>query len=209
MGRAITIPEEGLDYLLYKDNSQTLSNYIMQQMNQLPTMFTEVGQRIYQSLNNALDFVNNKIFKLGIMDKLYKENILVDNNYIQELLSFEALQQANLTMQRWIMSHPVVRQYYLENNIDGYSETYQNAFGNQIGEDDYNYRRVMDGIVQDDPNEDRWFVKHYDEPLYPNDRELENYDKFRILNTWSAIDYILETCNFDFTNPNEVQMIVK
>ena len=86
MGRAITIPEEGLDYLLYKDNSQTLSNYIMQQMNQLPTMFTEVGQRIYQSLNNALDFVNNKIFKLGIMDKLYKENILVDNNYIQELL---------------------------------------------------------------------------------------------------------------------------
>ena len=209
MGRAITIPEEGLDYLLYKDNSQTLSNYIMQQMNQLPTMFTEVGQRIYQSLNNALDFVNNKIFKLGIMDKLYKENILVDNNYIQELLSFEALQQANLTMQRWIMSHPVVRQYYLENNISGYSETYQNAFGNQIGEEDYNYRRVMDSIVQDDPNEDRWFVKHYDEPLYPNDRELENYEKFRILNTWSAIDYILETCNFDFTNPNEVQMIVK
>ena len=118
---------------------------------------------------------------------------MLDNQYM-ELTSWEALQQANVTMQRIVLSHPAIKQMYVNQDIDGYSNTYTNVFGNGVGEEDYNYRRIMSGVLIDD------VVKHYFDDLLPGDTRPGHYEKDIALSTFSAIDWILSTCDFDFTN---------
>lgn len=201
MGQIISIPEAGIDYVLYGDKSNIVSNYIQQQLQSLPTVFNDFGQRVYNTLMTSYQFINDKLTQYGIKNKINKSGLKVIDDYIEELTSFNALQNANLVMQRWVMAHPEVRRDYLKQNIEGYSETYKNVFGNEVGEKDYNYRLVMDGVIQD--QDDSWIVKHYNMDLMPGDRELDHYEKVKILSTWQAIDLIYSSCDFDFTATSE------
>jgi hypothetical protein len=197
MGIVLSISEPALDNVLYGNKSSILNNYIQQQMQQLQPAFNDFSGRIYQSLQNSYNFINNKLVQYGIMNELQNSGIQVTDNYYQSLMSFEELQNANYTMQRWVMCHPELRQLYVDQNIDGYSGSYQNVFGKGVGENDYNYRRVMDGVVQD--REDYFVYKHYLEDILENDRELDHYEKVRVLHTHDCITHLLETSNFDFT----------
>lgn len=201
MGQVIDVPEAGLDYVLYGNKSNIVGNYIMQQISSLPTVFNEFGQRVYNNLMSTYNFINDKLIQYGILNQLNKAGVKVIDNFIEELLSFQALQNANVTMQRWVMAHPLVRQDFLNQNIDGYSETYRNVFGKEVGEKDYNYRLVMDGVIQD--QDDSWVVKHYEQDLMIGDKELDHYDKVKILNTWDAITWLHNNCVFDFTVKSE------
>ena len=95
------------------------------------------------------------------------------------------------------MSHPQVRQHYLDQNLDGYSDSYSNVFGKEVGKEDYNYRRATNGVIGDDG------YSLYFEDLMPGDRELDHYEKDILQNTFSAIDWMLEQCQWDFTNKSE------
>lgn len=201
MGQVLRISEPALDLVLYGNKSDLMNNYLVQQLQQVRPAFNEFSQRIYQNLQNSYNFINDKMVQYGLLNQLQSQGVQVVDNYYAELNSFTAIQNANLTMQRWVMSHPEVRQLYLDQNLDGYSETYKNVFGKGVGEQDYNYRRVMDGVVQD--NDNGWVIKHYIEDLMPGDKELDHYEKVQILHTYDAIDHILSSCKFDFTVNSE------
>ena len=120
-------------------------------------------------------------------------------------MSIEELRNANLNMQRWIMTHPYIHTLYTNNNIDGYSNTYVELLPKKEmnAKENYNYRRVMDGVIQD--KDDRWYFKTYIEDLLPGDRDLDFREKVKILNTWEYIDYLLSDKDFkiDFTNQSD------
>lgn len=197
MGTVVSIPEAALDYAIYGDNSQTISNYLVQQMQALPQAFNGFASRIYNAMMTSYNYVNDAMTKHHLIGTLQQKGIQVIDNYIQPLVSMEALQNANPTMQRWVMAHPELRQLYLKQNIDGYSDTYRNIFGKGVGESDYNYRRIMDGVLQDDGKES-WF-KHYHEELLPGDRRLDHVEKSSILATHDYITAMLLSSNIDFT----------
>lgn len=197
MGNVLRISEPALDLVLYGNTSSVLNGYLAQQMQNIRPGFNEFSNRIYQSLQSTYNFVNDKLIHYGLMNQLQSQGVKVVDNYYMELNSFTALQNANPTMQRWVMSHPQVRQLFVDQNIDGYSGTYKNVFGKGVGEEDYNYRRVMDGAVQDTDN--GWVVKHYIDDLLPGDKELDHYEKVIVRHSYDAIDHILSTCKFDFT----------
>lgn len=198
MGQIINISEPGMDYLLYGDKGNIVSNYLIQQINTLPKVFNEFTERVYSNLNSSYNFINDKLTQYGILNDIKNNSGLnIVDNYYQELLTFTQLQQANLTMQRWVMAHPQVREMYIKQNIDGYSETYKNVFGKEVGEEDYNYRLVMDGVITS--TDDHWVVKHYIDDLLPGDKELSHTEKTTILNTWEAVNHMLGTSDFDFT----------
>lgn len=189
----------GLDALLFGVNkTPIITHYIEQQLSQFNPIMNNFTQRIYDTLQSSYQFLTDKLTQYGILNSLQKQGVSIVDNYFQELTSFEALMNANLTMQRWIMAHPQLRELYLNDNIDGYSNSYQNVFGNEVGEKDYNYRRVMDSVLTS--TDDYWQVKYYLEDLLEGDRELDYFEKSKILTTWDAINWLLETCNFDFTN---------
>lgn len=197
MGQVLRISEPALDMVLYGNKSELINNYLVQQMQHIKPAFNEFSNRIYQNLQTSYNFINDKLVQYGILNQLQSQGVQVVDNYYMELNNFHALQNANLTMQRWVMSHPAVRQLYLDQNIDGYSDTYKNVFGKGVGEDDYNHRRVMDGVVQDDGN--GYVIKHYIEDLMPGDKELSHYEKVQILHTYDTINHIVTSCKFDFT----------
>lgn len=197
MGQVLTLSGPSFDMMVYGDKSNLLSNYLQQQLQQIGPGFNDISQRLYQSVVNSYNWVNDKLVQYGIKGELASSGLNVLDNQFIELLDWQALQNANLTMQRWIMCHPEVRQLYLDQNLDGYSDTYVNLNGKDVGEADYDYRRVMSGVLIDDT------VKHYFDPLMPGDRELDHFEKDIILNTYSTIDWVLENCNLDFTCKGE------
>jgi len=201
MGLVLNLSEPALDMVLYGNKSHILSNYISQQLSKIPTAFNEFSQRIQDSLYSSYNYLNDKLTQYAIMNQVTSNNVnILDNQYVS-LSSFMELQNANTTMQRWVMSHPDLRQLYIDQNVDGYSETYKNVFGKDTGEEDYNYRRVMNNVLTS--TDEEWVVKHYIDELLPGDRELNHFEQVKVLHTYDTIDWILSNCKFDFTCKSE------
>lgn len=198
MGIVYTIPEAGLSQVLYGDKSSMMANYLQKQMSAMQNFVSPATSRIYDALQTSYNYVTDSLVKAGIMGQLRNSGIQVTDDYFQLLLTPEALRQASGVMQRWIMAQPDVRQLYLQQDIDGYSDTYKNVFGKEVGPKDYNYRRVMTGIVQD-TDEYSHYVTYVDE-LMPGDRELSFDEKAIILGTWDYMKHIIQTSKVDFTH---------
>lgn len=202
MAMVMSLPREGVDMALYGQKSLGLQNYIRNQIQNFANPINEYAQRMYNSLVNTYNFYTDSFAQMGLKRELQQQGIAILDNYFEELLSFEDIQNANLTMQRWIMANPNVRQLHLEQNIDGYSETYNRVDITGHSDNDYDYRRVMNGVIRD-TGEDTWVSSRYHEDLLPGDRELDHMEKVTILNTWAASDIMLKTCDFDFTCSSE------
>lgn len=203
MGVVVNVSEPGLDLMLYGDRSQFIGNYLQQQIQQLGPVMNSFGERLMGAVQTSYDFVTDQLTQMGLKHELQSQGLGVVDNYFVELPDWEAMQQANLTMQRWVMAQPDVRDLYQSQDIDGYSDEYVDLDEGGIGESHYDYRRVMDGVITDGEEVDEWVIKHYFEDLLPGDRELDHYEKELILNTWEAAKYMLETCDFDFTAKTE------
>lgn len=198
MGRIVELSAPGLDAFMYGDNSNLVGGYIQQQLSYIPQAYNAFSDRMRNALVKSYDFVTSIGTKSRIQSELRSNNLNVLDNYIMPLTSLSDFQQANYTMQRWVMSHPKVKEYYDNQDLDGYSSTYDgDYFGKGYGDNDYNYRRVMDGVVQDE--DDHIVITHYYEDLMPGDSELEWHDRVSILHTYDAIDWMLEVSDIDFT----------
>lgn len=206
MGQVYNIPEAGLDMILYGNKSNVISNYLYNQMQSLPQVYNEFSERIRNAITASYNHVNDKLTQFGILNQLQNSGLKVIDNYYEELLTFQQLQNANLTMQRWVMAHPKIKQMYIDQNLDGYSGTYKNISGKTIGENDYNYRLAMDGGLI--PTEDGWVFNNYLEDLQIGDRELTHFEKVRIRNTWEAMDWFISTSKFDFTIKSDTPVIM-
>lgn len=201
MGIASTIPEAGLNYVLYGDKSQMVGDYLARQMQIMGPSSNPIMNRMYDALAASYNYVTNSLVKTGIMQQLRQKGVAVVDNYFEELKTEEQFRRANPTMQRYVMAHPDLRQLYIQQNLDGYSDTYQNVFGNEVGSTDYNYRRVMSGAVVDTDTESVLTI--YDDDLYIGDKELSTDEKFLIRSTWSNIDLLLATTKVDFTHQTD------
>ncbi len=185
--------EPAIDRMLYGDRSNFLASYLQNQLQNIGPAFNAMGELVQNALTNSYNFVTDKLTQYGIRNELSSVGVNYVDNYYQEALTWEAMQQANATMQRWIMCHPEVRQLHLDQNLDGYSDTYTNFGSKGVGEEDYNYRRATNGVITDTG------YKLYFEDLLPGDRELDHYEKDILQNTFSAVSWMLQNCQFDFT----------
>lgn len=199
MGQILTLSQPAIDLVLFGNKSNILNNYLVRQIEQIHPTFNEFSERIYNTLQSSWNFINDKMTQYGIMSQLSQNGVQAVDNYFMECLTFQQLQEANYTMQRWIMCHPTLRELYIDQNIDGYSNTYKNFTDKGIAEEDYNYRRLMDSVLISN-NDDHWKVNYYLEDLVEGDKELDHYEKVKILNTHDAIDWLLDNCKFDFTS---------
>ena len=199
MGQVINIPEAGMDYVLYGDNRAIVGNYLYSQLQQLPNTLTEFGAKVYNTLHDSYNYITDKFTQQNIINSLADQNVNISNSMIFELMTFDSLQTANLTMQRYIMANPVIREKYINQECDGYSNSYKNIFGKTMLKDNYDYRRVTNGIATDIDNGTGFEVNYYHEDLYPGDKELEFHEQVKILNSWDASNWLIENCKFDFT----------
>ncbi|MDD2819184.1 MAG: hypothetical protein PHN51_10395 [Candidatus Nanopelagicales bacterium] len=202
MGVVATIPEAGLSYVLYGDKSDIVAGYLARQLESLPAHHgNPYLDRIRQAVTASYNYVTDTFIRSGIMNQLQSSGTTALDNYFVELTTVAEFQTANPTMQRYIMAHPKVKQLYLEQNIDGYSDSYKNVFGNEVGHWDYNYRRVMNGVVTD--TDEHMHYAFYEEDLVPGDRELLPYEQFIMVNTYHNLDFLLSNVKIDFTHQTD------
>ena len=109
---------------------------------------------------------------------------------IRELSTLGELTSANPLMQRWIMANPTVRGLYHSQRVDGYSDSYTDMQPGHVGEDHYDYRRVMDGFMSTDESGHAKFTQ-YVENLVDGDRDLIFEESLDIQHGWSALEYFI------------------
>lgn len=125
---------------------------------------------------------------------------LFDPNAIRPLWSLAELQTAKPVMQRWIMAMPEVRGMYHNNQIDGYSATYEDAQPGMVGVEHYDWRRATNSMVAMQPEAEEWSATTYTEELIEHDRELSFNEKADIAVTWGQCLHQMHTQQYDPTS---------
>lgn len=125
---------------------------------------------------------------------------LFDPNAIRSLWTLAELQTAKPVMQRWIMAMPEVREMYHNNQIDGYSATYEDAQPSKVGIDHYDWRRATNGMVSMPAESEEWTATTYTEELVEHDRELAFHEKVDIMVTWGQCLHQMHTQQYDPTS---------
>lgn len=119
-----------------------------------------------------------------------------DDN-IREIFELADFQNANSKMQRFIMSEETLRRMYHAGRCSGFAGQYVDPFPGQVGQDDYNWRRVMDGVMVEIPEspefpEGSWKIQVFSEELLAGDRKLGILEQENILSTWERQRYLLK-----------------
>ena len=105
---------------------------------------------------------------------------------IAPLSTIGQLQNASIEMQRWIMAEPNVRKSFIRQECDGYSESYVTTEPLAVGEQHYDYRRVVNSIYIDQPDGD-YAATTYNEDLNDGELELDMCEQIDIMETWSHV----------------------
>ena len=205
MAVIVSSSTSGIDYALYGDKSHVVANYVQQQLQQLPVYASAYQERMLNSLQASYSYLTDSAIKHNIVQSLRSAGVDLGNNFIVELRSFEELQNANLTMQRWVMADPFMRELYLAQNIDGYSDTYINTSDKYIAERDYHYQLAMSGVpVEVGEGQTLTSFYHAEEDLREGDRVLSHHETIAIQRTWANARHIATEMGFDFTCKSEV-----
>lgn len=205
MAQIVSSSSSGIDYALYGDKSHVVAGYVQQQLLQMPMYASPYQERMQLSLQSSYNYLTNSAVKHDIVRSLRTAGVDLGENFIMELRTFEELQNANLTMQRWVMADPFFRNLYLHQNIDGYSDTYLNTSEKYVGERDYHYQLVMSGVpVELEGGKTLTRFYHGEEDLREGDRKLSHHEKIAVQHTWMNARHIATEMGFDFTSKSEV-----
>lgn len=186
--------------LIYPEQTQTARRFIEDQFIKVSETLTETGRQFINGAKDLYDRIVNSPAMATARAIMNQTNIYFDPNLVMSIDNLEGLQQAKIGMQRWIMAQPDVRKAYHEQRIDGYADTYVDMHPNDIGENHYDYRRVMDGVVVENLDGSWMFAQYLDE-LYENDRSLNISEKSDILHAWDIAKLYIERSKEDPTSP--------
>lgn len=163
--------------------------------------FSNYGQGLIDRSRELYSMIDESSAMQMLRNLGTKAKNVWDGNELKALVSLEELQTASPYQQRYIMAQPDLRQRFLNQEVEGYSDTYENFHGEAVGADHYDYRRVMTGIV-DTPNANEDYVcRIFADQLTPNDRELSSIEKFDVLDTWALVTRCLDEGGEDPTSP--------
>lgn len=164
-------------------------------------MLTDAGRMFFQQSQEAIQQVIEADAMRYANAALRKVQEMFQPDIIKPLWDLAGLQTASLTMQRWIMADPTVRELYQQQRLDGFSDTYVDMHPGTIADSHYDYRQVMHGLMQDDPDDPEGFkVSFYFDELVEGDRELVLDEKIAITSTWDIINAILKRGDDDPTS---------
>lgn len=135
------------DQMMYAPKSRDNLEFLQNRSQHITQNLTEAGRNFFQGARDTWnDFFGEGAARLA---RAVTRTVasLWETNVVRALETIGQMQNAPLVMQRGIMSDPYIKEMYLKQKIDGYSDTYVNRYGDTQGHDNYDYRRVNDGIV--------------------------------------------------------------
>lgn len=184
-----------MNAMLFHGAGQQAQSWLAEQYHTARASMTEMGK----SLLDAAADVSRRMVDPNLMLKaramMRKVGGLFHPNTIMPMTDLDALQSAKPIMQRYLMANRPIRELYHQQRLDGYSDSYVDHQPGAIGDEHYDYRRVMNGIVQHYTKEDGtegWKVSIYGDDLEEGDRELEIDEQAMILDAWMLAEAALK-----------------
>lgn len=181
---------EAFDALAFGSQHPGTLNFLESQRTAVRNNLNEFGRQFLQTADTYMQRFNNAEFVRITRAALRKAQYVWRNDELMELKSIGEIQQAKPIMQRYIMAEPELRQMYIEQRVDGYSDTYVDLEPGRVGRDHYDYRRVVNAVFV--PNEEDNLVSTtYYETLRADDRELYPTEQVAVLATWHGLKPLL------------------
>jgi hypothetical protein len=174
--------------------------FLENQVSSFSQTLTDAGRSFFSNARDVFEQFNGEEAMRLARAAVRKANSLFQRDQIRSIWELGELQQAPLTMQRWIMANPEVRQMYQDQRCDGYVDTYIDVHPGTIGSTHYDYRRAVNGMVMDD-DEDDWVCRFYPDELLEGDKELSLDEKIDIQTTWDIVAALMKAGGEDPTSP--------
>jgi hypothetical protein len=161
------------DALAYGLPNVNTLQYLQQGIQQVQQYLTPIGQQFMAKVNEYYEAANGSEAMRKARAAINKAQHLFQTDTIQHMNTIGQFQNAGHVMQRYVMANEVVQQMYEDHRLEGYQGMYVAPFEGQFREQNYNWRRVMNGVMQmdEDPDGSFWF-QTWDETLLAGDREL-------------------------------------
>lgn len=180
--------------------------YLNEKMNQVASSLGQVPDAVkgmFQSLRTSF----NQFFSDEAVERARKElsvqSLDINPAAIAALVELELLQKASISMQRWVMAEPTVRNMFHQQRLHGYNETYFDTDPGCVGDRHYDYRRAIDGLVIEE--DDDFVCNIYADDLREGDSHLNIQEQVRIQVTWESLRNHLAQKKKELedpTNPN-------
>lgn len=179
--------------------ADTAVNWINQRTTSLRPMLSTTANNFFEQARNVHQMISTSDAVQALRNLTFKKDSIYESNQIHRINTIEGLQTANPINQRWLMAFPELRERYLTNTLEGYGESYNNVFGDVIGSEHYDYRRVMNGVMT--PVVPTETIHNYYEPLPDGEIELTIHQKADIINNWNLASNYLDANEMDPTSP--------
>jgi len=192
--------------LAYQERHPSTLGFLQSQFQNAGRALTEAGARFMGGAKDLFDKFNGDeaLRRARALARTVKNAF--QRNEIRSIFDLAGAQSANQVMQRWVMANPIVREMYHDQRLDGYSDSYVDMHPGTRGDDHYDYRMVVQGMVRevpkvDDEEEDGWVASFYFEDPAEGERALDVSEQADILSTWDYVEAILKIGVDDPTNP--------
>lgn len=176
---------ETFDALVYSDPHPNTAAFIEQQLYQPSAALTDTGMAFMQKAHDLYERFNGSEAMRLARAAVRQIKGHWEKDVIRPLTDIGMLQSAKLGMQRWLMAEPTTRRMYHKQQCEGFAGSYVDVNPGFVGAEHYDYRRVMNGIVEE--TDDGWVAHEYIEDLRDGDRELHAEEQFDILRSWQTL----------------------
>lgn len=163
-------------------SSETMA-YIENSMSNFMANASRVSADIRDKVFGEYEKFKQQEFGRAAVALRHKVSNFLKGDTIRILPTVGDIQQAPDRMIRFIMADTTLREMYHAGRIEGYGDRYTDVYPTLNGEHSYDYRRIMDGAVVTETNEDGVLTgkyTNYYEELVPEDFILNSLDRATI-----------------------------
>lgn len=195
---------QAYDAVLYGGENSVVSQYLRDRVDSQRELYGH-NSAYYEQMRHLVDSYQNSMAqeKLRQIAVQHTQDMSdLDIGLIYEYIDEDQIRNATPTMQTYIMANPTYSQAYVQNRIDGYSDTYVNLWPGLIGTDNPVYRSVISDVTEvvvDGENDHFAHHYHYDSDATELNT-LSHFEKMNILNTWDHANIILALGKTDPTD---------
>ena len=183
------------DMLAFPMQNAANASYIQNQLTNFSQSLTDIGRKFIETSQQIYDRVNDSSVLRAARAAIRVAGGMFHPNEIVQLNTLDELRFAQPIMQRYIMAEPSLRDMYARQQCDGFSDSYANIDPGSKGENHYDYRRVMHGIIVDKVDEggnDTWSATQYYQENRGDDTELPFEEQVAILRTWDIVKLFVD-----------------
>ena len=189
----VTGDDSTFSAMAFGQASAAAVNYVRNEIARAADVLTDFGRMGLQAAQAVFEQFHGEAAIRKAREISRRIGWIYQEDCVRPLVTIPELQAAMPIMQRWIMANPRIREFHNRQECASYAGSYIDIYPGTVGEDHYDYRQVMNGVVRDEErDDDKPLYSIYLDELLEGDRKLDLDEKIDILDTWAAVNAVLD-----------------